>query len=203
METTRSSQVQSGIRIEVLTIAWMVVEMAVSVGAGIASRSVLLVAFGLDSLIELASGGILLWRLRVESRGGKLEEVEKAEKRAARGVAVALAMLCIYVLVSAVIALVARSKPTSSPVGIGIALAALLLMPALAIGKRRISKRIGSEALAVDAVNSITCAYMAGTVLLGLALNTFLGWWWAEPVAALIFLVWLGKETWEAFEEAR
>ena len=81
--------------------------------------------------------------------------------------------------------------------------AALLIMPYLAVTKRRISGLIKSEALAVDAINSITCAYMAGTVLLGLALNSLLGSWWVENIAALLFLIWLLRETWEAFEEAK
>ena len=76
-------------------------------------------------------------------------------------------------------------------------------MPYLAITKRRIAKQIKSEALAGDAINSITCAYMAGTVLVGLGLNILFGWWWIEYVAALLFLFWLVRETWEAFEEAR
>jgi divalent metal cation (Fe/Co/Zn/Cd) transporter len=75
-------------------------------------------------------------------------------------------------------------------------------MPYIAVTKRRISGRIKSEALAGDAINSITCAYMAGTVLLGLAFNAYWGWWWAENIAALLFLIWLLRETWEAFEEA-
>jgi len=181
----------------------MTIEMAVSIGAGITAGSILLIAFGIDSLIELISGGILLWRLRVESRGGDMVQVERAEHRAARVVAFALGLLCVYVLISAVYGLLVRSKPESSILGIGVSAAAVLIMPYLAVTKRRISGRIKSEALAVDAINSITCAYMAGVVLLGLALNALWGWWWVESVAALLFLIWLLRETWEAFEEAQ
>jgi len=198
---TRSNDIRAGVRIEVVTIAWMVVEMAVSIGAGIAAGSVLLVAFGLDSLIELVSGGMLLWRLRVESRGQDVERVERAEKRAGRGVAVTLTLLCVYVLVSAVYGLIAHTTPENSPLGIAVTAAAVLAMPYLAVVKRRIAGRIHSQALAGDAVESITCAYMAGTVLVGLALFALFGWWWVDKVAALVFLVWLGRETWEAWEE--
>lgn len=203
METTRASDVRTGIRIEIISIIWMIIEMAVSIGAGIAAKSILLTAFGIDSLIELISGGILLWRLHTESRGGDVERVEQAEHRAEWIVAVTLAFLCVYVFVSAVYGLIAHSKPESTLLGIGISAAAVLIMPYLAFVKRRISNQIHSEALAGDAVESITCAYMAGTVLIGLALNALFGWWWAEHIAALLFLVWLARETREAFEEAR
>jgi divalent metal cation (Fe/Co/Zn/Cd) transporter len=203
MDTTRATEIHSGIRIEVISIIWMVIEMAVSFGAGIAAGSILLTAFGIDSLIELVSGGILLWRLRVESQGGDVDRVEQAEHRAAWIVAITLGMLCVYVFGSAVYSLIVRSKPETTLLGIGISAAAVLIMPYLAVVKRRISSHIHSEALAVDAVESITCAYMAGTVLIGLLLNTVFGWWWAENLAALVFLVWLGRETREAFEEAR
>lgn len=190
-------------RIEVITVAWMVIEMAVAIGAGIAAGSILLTAFGIDSLIELLSGGILLWRLLVESRGGDMAQVEQAERKAVWGVAIALGALCVYVLVSAVYGLLVRSKPESSILGIGVSAAAVLIMPFLAVAKHRISNRIKSEALAGDAINSITCAYMAGTVLIGLAFNALWGWWWVENIAALLFLIWLLRETWEAFEEAQ
>ncbi len=203
MDTTHVSGIRSGIRIEVITIIWMVMEMALSIAAGIAAHSLLLTAFGMDSLIELISGGILLWRLRVESRGGDLQSIEQAEHRAAWVVAISLGLLSAYVLLSSLYGLIGRSKPESSIIGIGVSAAAILIMPFLAITKRRIAKQIKSEALAGDAINSITCAYMAGTVLVGLGLNILFGWWWIEYVAALLFLFWLVRETREAFEEAR
>jgi divalent metal cation (Fe/Co/Zn/Cd) transporter len=203
METARAEDVRAGVHIEVITVVWMVIEMAVSIGAGIAAGSILLVAFGLDSLIELVSSGMLLWRLGVESRGGDVERVERAEKSAATVVAATLALLCAYVLISALYGIMAHTTPENSPLGIGVTAVAVLVMPYLAVVKRRISRRIPSEALAGDAVNSITCAYMAGTVLVGLALFALFGWWWVDKVAALLFLVWLGRETWEAWEEAR
>jgi len=203
MDTTRAIEIRSGIQIEVITIIWMVVEMAVAIGAGVAAGSILLTAFGIDSLIELISGGILLWRLLVERRGGNLESIERAEHRAAWIVAITLGLLCAYVFISSVYGLITRSKPEGSIIGIGVSAAAILIMPYLAVTKRRISKRIESDALAGDATNSITCAYMAGTVLVGLVLNILFGWWWVEYIAALVFLVWLLRETMEAFEEVK
>jgi divalent metal cation (Fe/Co/Zn/Cd) transporter len=202
MNSTRTKEIGMGVRIEVVTILWMVIEMAVSIGAGIAARSVLLTAFGVDSLIELVSGSILLWRLSVEQRGGDLVNVKSSERRSAWVVAASLALLCAYVLISSVYMLLTHSQPESSVIGIGISAAALLIMPWLAVSKRRIAKRIDSAALAGDAANSLTCAYMAGTVLAGLIFNKLFGLWWVEYIAALVFLVWLVRETLEVFAEA-
>lgn len=129
--------------------------------------------------------------------------MERAEHRAVWVVAVSLALLCLYVLGSAIFGLLTQEKPDSSPVGITIALAAVLVMPGLGIAKRRIAARIDSGALRGDAASSFTCGYMAATVLVGLVLNALFHWWWAEDGAALVFLVWLGLETREALEEAR
>jgi divalent metal cation (Fe/Co/Zn/Cd) transporter len=163
----------------------------------------LLTAFGLDSVIELVSGAILLWRLLIEARESNTERVERAERAAAWVVTISLALLCLYVLIASLYGLVTHSMPESSPVGIGISIAAVLVMPWLAITKRRIAKRIESGALRGDAASSLTCGYMAATVLVGLALNALFHWWWAEDIAALVFLVWLLQETREALEEAR
>ena len=202
-EAARAADVRTGVRLEVFTVVWMVIEAAVSLGAGIVAGSILLTAFGIDSVIELISGSILLWRLSTEANGGDAERVEWAEQKAAWVVAITLALLCLYVLVSAIYGLATQSKPESSPVGIGISLAAVLVMPYLAFSKRRIARRIGSDALRGDAAESLTCGYMAGTVLVGLLLNAVFHWWWAEDLAALGFLFWLLGETREALEEAR
>jgi divalent metal cation (Fe/Co/Zn/Cd) transporter len=202
MESTRVSAPRQGIRIEVVTIIWMVIEMLVSISAGLAAHSLLLTAFGVDSLIELVSGGTLLWRLQMQISGGDLERVKRAEQRAAWIVAVSLALLCVYVLISSIYGLLTHSNPDGSPVGILVSAIAVLIMPYLAVTKRRISRIMNSDALAGDAVNSITCAYMAGTVLVGLLLNSLFGWWWSEYAAALVFLIWLVRETRETFEEA-
>ena len=200
---SQSALARQGVQIEIVTLIYMTLEAVLSIGAGIMARSPLLAAFGVDSLIELFSGGMLLWRLRVEASGGEVEAVEQAEKIATRGTVVALALLCVYILVEAIYGLATHAQPESSPLGIGVSLAAVLFMPFLASRKRRIASGLNSRALEDDALASITCAYMAATVLVGLSLNSFLNWWWAEDAAALVFLVWLARVTWEAFEEAR
>jgi divalent metal cation (Fe/Co/Zn/Cd) transporter len=198
----RIALIRAGIAIEVVTVAWMVLEAAVAIGAGVAARSVLLTAFGLDSVIELVTGGILLWRLVTEARGSALDRVEHAERRAAWAVGVALIVLCVYIVATSALSLL-RTHAESSPIGIALALVAIVGMPILAWRKRAIATPVGSAALRGDAACSITCAYMAGALLLGLLLNSLLGWWWADSLAALGLLYWLIPEAREAIEGGR
>lgn len=202
-KAARQQQLAAGIRIEVATVLWMVVEAAVALGAGIVAGSILLTAFGIDSVIELVSGSVLLWRLFVEARGGDPERVESIEHRATWLVAITLALLCVYMLVTSFYGLVTHSTPEASVLGVGVSLAAVFIMPWLGITKRRIAGRIDSDALRGDAAESFTCGYMAATVLVGVVLNALFRWWWVEDIAALVFLFWLFGETREAFEEAR
>ena len=199
----RGDAVRAGVRVEVLSLIWMVVEAAVAIGAGVLAHSVLLTAFGLDSVLELVTGGALLWRLATEARGGSLERVARAENRAAWVVGIGLALLCAYVVLSALAGLLTHTRPEGSPVGVALSLAALAVMPLLAWRKRLIAARIDSAALRGDAACSITCAYMAATLLVGVGLNTLFGWWWADSLAALGLLYWLQGEAREALEGAR
>jgi len=199
----KALDLRTGVRIEVVTVAWMVVEAALAIGSGVLARSALLTAFGIDSLIELISGSVLLWRLVGEARGSEPGRTEQLERRAARISALLLVLLCGYIIVTVTLGLITRTQPEKSWVGIGVSLGAILVMPLLARSKRRIAERIGSPALRADAAESITCAYMAGAVLAGVVLNAALGWWWAEYMAAPALLFWLFGETREAFEAAR
>ncbi len=201
--TERGEAVRAGVRVEQLTIGWMTVEAIVAITAGLLARSVLLTAFGIDSVIELVTGSVLLWRLATEARGGSLERVERAENRAAWVTGIGLVLLCAYIVGSAGVSLWTHSRPASAPVGIALAVVAVVGMPLLARRKRAIAARIDSAALRGDAACSMTCAYMAATLLVGLALNAALGWWWADSVAALGFLYWLQHEAREALEGAR
>ena len=199
----RARAIRAGVRVEQITVGWMALEAAVAIGAGVLAHSVLLTAFGLDSVIELITGGVLLWRLSTEARGGTLERVERAENRAAWVTGIALLLLCLYIVASAGVSLWTHRQPESAPVGIALALVALVGMPLLARRKRAIATRIDSAALRGDAACSITCAYMAGTLLVGLVLTAVLGWWWADSVAALALLYWLQREAREALAGAR
>ena len=201
--TDRAQAIRTGIRLELVTVAWMAVEAALAIGAGIAARSVLLTAFGADSLIELLSGVTLLWRLRTEAAAGDLERLEVVEQRAVRVSAVLLVVLCIYVLVSAAAGLILRVEPQGSWLGIVISAAAVVIMPILAWRKRLANRAIDSSALRADIAETVTCAYLAGTTLLGVLVNALTGLWWIEYVAAFVFLFWLVREAREALEAAR
>jgi divalent metal cation (Fe/Co/Zn/Cd) transporter len=202
-DVERSAHLRAGVRIEVATVVWMTIETVVAIAAGVLARSVLLTAFGFDSVIELVSGGALLWRLATEARGRSLERVERAENRAAWIAGSGLVVLCLYIVATSALSLWTHNHPDSSPAGIGLAIAALLIMPLLVWQKRKIAARIDSSALRADAACSLTCAYMAATLLAGLGLTALFGWWWADALAAFALLYWIIPEAREALEGAR
>jgi divalent metal cation (Fe/Co/Zn/Cd) transporter len=200
---TRKGDVRQGIEIELITIVWMVIEASVAISVGFATHSVSLQGFGIDSIVELIAGGILLWRLLVEQAGGSVERIESAERRASWVTAISLFALAAYIVGDSILTFLTRTRPESSWWGVGLAVAAAIIMPLLWQGKRAVAKRIGSAALKADAACSVTCAYMSGVLLVGLLLNRFLGWWWADPLAGLVLVYFLIREGQEALHEAR
>lgn len=201
--SARAAAVSRGVRLEVVTVAWMAIESVVAIGAGIAAKSVLLTAFGVDSVIELLSGVVLLWRLGVESRGEGTERVDRLEARTTRISAVLLVLLCMYVVISSVAGFALGLRPEGSIAGIAVAAVALVAMPVLAWGKARANRLIGSASLRADIAETTTCAYLAGVTLAGVVLSTVFGLWWIQYVAALALLIWLVPETREAIEAMR
>lgn len=195
-ESLRAAQVQRGIWLEYLTLGWNVLECGVAVVAGAAAGSVALIGFGVDSAIESASGGVLLWRLRAERAGAHPEGLER---RALKLVGVSFFLLAAYVAIDAVLSLAQREAPEHSPVGIALAALSLIVMPLLARAKRRTAARLQSAALHADSRQTSLCAWLSAILLAGLLLNALLGWWWADPVAALAMLpiiVHEGREAW-------
>jgi divalent metal cation (Fe/Co/Zn/Cd) transporter len=196
---TRTQLLRRGIRLEVLTVGWNVVEGIVAIGAGLAAGSIALIGFGIDSFVESVSGSVLLWRLRAEASGGADEErIEHVERRAERLVGLSFLVLGAYVAYQAVQTLVADDEPAASPVGIGLTLLSLVVMLWLARAKRRTGEALGSRALIADSQQTFACWYLSGTTLAGLALNAVSGLWWADPVAALVIVVFLAREGIEA-----
>ena len=200
---SRKESLRAGVLVEWVTIAWMVVEVAVSVGSAWAVGSIALMAFGLDSGIELVSAGVLVWRLGFERRGGDEERVEHAEQRAAGIVGWTLILLALYVVASAAWGLLHHASSETTPWGIAIAAGAVVVMPILVSVKRRIAGRIGSAALKADAAEGVVCTYMAAVLLVGLLLRSLLGWWWADPLAALGIVYFIVREGREAIEVSR
>jgi divalent metal cation (Fe/Co/Zn/Cd) transporter len=198
METTRAQAVARGVRLERVTVVWMVAEAALALGAGVAARSVLLTAFGFDSVIELLSGVVLLRRLSAEARGDGVEDVQRLERSTTRISGLLLVLLCGFVVFTSVAGLIAGVKPEGSILGLAVAAVAAVAMPALARAKARANHDIGSAALRADIAETITCAYMAGVTLAGLATSMLLGLWWLQYIAALALLIWLVPETREA-----
>ena len=200
---SRRADLRLGVAVEVVTIFWMLAEAAVALIAGFAARSASLESFGLDSVIELIGGGVLLWRLLAEQRGRAGEGLERAERRASRVVGWALYALAAYILLNAAFSLLSRAHPDENWAGLALAIAAVLVMPILWRVKLRVARRIGSAALRADAACSVTCAYMSLVLLLGLALTRASGWWWADALASLGLLYFVIREGREALEEAR
>jgi len=199
----RQTALRRGVRLEAITVAWMAAEAMLAIGAGIAARSVLLTAFGADSLIELLSGATLLWRLRVEAGGGDDARVDVVERRAIWISAVLLIVLCAYVALTSVAGLLLRIQPERSWLGVAVSAVAVLVMPWLASRKRAANQTIQSPALRADIAESATCAYLAGVTLVGVAVNALTGLRWVEYLAAVALLGGLVPEARGSLEAAR
>jgi len=194
----RRGLVRRGLRLEYLTVGWNVLEGFVAVVAGMASGSVALVGFGLDSFVETISGAVLIWRLREEDRGADPERIEQVERRAERLVGVAFLLLAAYVAVEAVMSLLAGDTPEASPVGIVLTTVSIAVMVWLAAAKLGVGQALGSRALIADSRQTRACWYLSMVTLAGLAANAVAGWWWADAVAALAIAVLLVREGLEA-----
>jgi divalent metal cation (Fe/Co/Zn/Cd) transporter len=184
----RARDARQGRLLEYITLGWNVIEAVVAVAAGLAAGSVALVGFGIDSVIESLSGGVLLWRLRHH------EQDEARERLALKLVGVSFLVLASYIALDAGWSLYTREVPEASVVGIVIAALSLVVMPVLARAKSRVAGRLNSRALHADSRQTDLCAYLSAILLGGLLLNALLGWWWADPVAALVMVPIIARE---------
>lgn len=195
-----SESVRRALRLEYFTITWNVVEAVVAIGAGWMAGSIALVGFGLDSLIEITSAATLVWRLQ---RRGTLDEELQAERRALRIVGYTFLALAAYVTIQASTILLRRAAPDESVVGIALAAVSLIVMPWLGFAKKKLGRRIESRALEADGTETLVCAYLSLTLLVGLGANALWGWWWADPLAALTIVGFLIHEGREVLEQSR
>ena len=194
--------VRRALRLEIITVIWMVIEAAVAIVAGIMAGSISLLAFGIDSVIELVSAGVLMWRLTVELRYGQAFS-ESAERRATRIGGGLLFALAAYVILSAAWSFWTRSGQEFSAVGLGVTVAAIPIMYVLSKRKVKIAEQLGSRAMRADAVESITCGYLSLIVVIGLLAQFLTGFWWVDAATSLgivWFLVKEGRKAWAAEE---
>lgn len=196
----RDRSLAAALRLEYLTVGWNTVEAVVALAAGVAAGSQALIGFGGDSVVESLSGAMLIWRLISERRPGGVERAEAVERRARRGVAVSLWVLAAYVAAQSAYGLIWGKEPEASPVGLGMAVASLIAMSLLARAKKARARQLHSHALEADAVQTELCWRLSAVLLVGLGLNAWLGWWWADSAAALALsglIAYEGREAWE------
>lgn len=190
-----------GLSLAWITIVWNVAEAIIAVAAGAAASSTALVGFGIDAAIEVASASVVVWQFSRELRGGYDED---RERLALRLIAITFFLLAAYVSLEAVRDLFGSADAEHSTVGIILASVSVVVMPVLAIAKRRTADRLGSPTLRADSRETLLCSWLSVALLGGLVLNSWLGWWWADPVAALViagFAVSEGVEAWRGDDD--
>jgi divalent metal cation (Fe/Co/Zn/Cd) transporter len=176
-------------------LGWHLVEAAIAIGAGVAAASIALVGFGADSLIEAAAGIVVLWLMRGERSASAV-----AERRAQQLIAGSFVLLATYIGVESVRDLAGGHHPEVSWVGIGLSVVTLATMPPLAAAKRKVGLELGSAATTSESRQTMLCAYLSAALLAGLGANAAFGWWWADPVTALVIAAVAVREAREAWQ---
>lgn len=176
------------------TLLYNIAEAVIALWSGAIADSIALIGFGLDSGIETAAATVLLYRLWVEYRGASPERVRYVEHRVHQFIGGTFIALALYVSGQSVWTLWTQAIPEESPIGIALAALSLTFMPAVAWGKLRAARELGSAALRAEAKETLACSYLSLALLLGLGANAWLGWWWADPAAAMAMVPWLIAE---------
>lgn len=174
------------------TIAYNLIEAVVAVTAGTIASSAALIGFGLDSTIEVLSAAAVAWQFT-------RRDPERWERGTLRVIAIAFFALATYVTVSSVTALVLRTEPETSPIGLLLTAVSVLVMPFLSLAERRAGRELGSATAVADSRQTLICTYLSAAVLVGLVVNAAFGWWWADAVAGLIIAVFAVREGVEAW----
>jgi cation efflux family protein len=183
--------IRRGLRLNYLSLGYNAVEAGVALMAGLVAGSVSLTGFGIDSVVEVTASVAAQWRLRANAESGRLA---RAERRTHQIVGVCFLALAAWVAYEAIKTLLAREAPARSVLGIIVLTLSVIIMPLLARAKRRVAQSLGSGALRAEAKQTAVCAYLSAIALVGVGLNTVLGWWWADPVAALAMAPIITKE---------
>jgi|SRR3990170_2335225 len=191
----RSAIARRGRRLEYFTIAWNAVEGLVAIISGAIAGSISLVGFGIDSFIEVASGGALLWRMTVDA---DTRRRERNERRALALVGLCFAALAVYIAHGSITDLWQQRAPAPSIPGIVLACVSLVVMPLLSRAKRRVGRALDSAAMHADAQQTEFCAYLSAILIGGLVLNAWFGLWWADPLSALLMVPIIARAAWDA-----
>lgn len=183
---TRERLNRRALGLAIATIAYNTLEAIVALAAGAAAGSLALLSFGGDSIVECLSAAVIIWQFLGDPHG--------REEQARRLVGVAFLVLAAFVTIGAATSLLTQSRPESSPVGIALAIASLIVMPLLVIAKRRTGRALGSRSVQADSMQTLLCTGLSAVLLIGLVVNSAFGWWWADPIAALVIAAVAARE---------
>ena len=203
MDKTRRNNLKQARTLQIWNVIYDVIEVVVSLIAGFTANSSALIGWGLDSTIEVVSAGTLGWRLHGEIKGIDEEKVKRRQKITLNVIAVSFTLICIFISYDSITKLINKETANWSTMGLIILLVSLVVNPILIYFKRKYGKKLDSPALMADAKDTFICLYQTVVVLIGLLLVNWLGWWWADPVAALLIVPYAAKEGWEAYNKAR
>jgi divalent metal cation (Fe/Co/Zn/Cd) transporter len=192
---TREAIVARGLRLEYFSLGWNVLEALIALISGFVAGSIALIGFGLDSVVEVSSAAVMLWRLRADRHA---QNRERTEKTALRAVGICFLVLAAYVSFEGIHTLLRHEAPLRSLPGILLAVASLIVMPVLAGAKRKVASGIKSGAMQADSRQTDICAYLSTILLGGLVFNAVFGWWWADPIAGLVMVPLIANEGIEA-----
>lgn len=203
MKEKRKKNLKVARTLQIWNVIYDVIEVVVSLIAGITANSSALIGWGLDSTIEVVSAGTLGWRLHGEIKGIDEEKVKRRQKITLNVIAVSFTLICIFISYDSITKLIKKETANWSTMGLIILLVSLVVNPILIYFKRKYGKKLDSPALLADAKDTFICLYQTVVVLIGLLLVNWLGWWWADPVAALLIVPYAAKEGWEAYNKAK
>lgn len=199
VESGRTGLLRRALQLEWVTVGWNTVEGVIAVAAALAAGSVALLGFGIDSFVETVSGAVILWRIAAERRATDAVRIKRVEDIARKGVALSLWLLALYVAADATYALVNGERPSASAVGVALLVVSAAVMKWLANAKRAVARALHSHAMEADAAQTDFCWKLSVVALIGLGANAGLGWWWADPLAALglaALIATEGRRTW-------
>jgi len=203
MKEKRKKNLKVARTLQIWNVIYDVIEVAVSLIAGFTANSSALIGWGLDSTIEVVSAGTLGWRLHGEIKGIDEEKVKRRQKITLNVIAVSFTLICIFISYDSITKLINKETANWSTMGLIILLVSLVVNPILIYFKRKYGEKLDSPALLADAKDTFICLYQTVVVLIGLLLVNWLGWWWADPVAALLIVPYAAKEGYEAYNKAK